>query len=109
MAWWFLPYGISQHRHYKISDAPLKKPLSHTATKDELTVFLSKELLKFSKENKLYTVAWQHKADASHRGGMLAISAEVKKKLILYAVYASQNDATEWRFFHWTQMYLFFA
>ena len=35
-----------------ISNVPLKKLLSHTATKDELTTFLSKELLKFSKENK---------------------------------------------------------
>ena len=70
MAWWFLPCGISQHRHYKISNAPLKKLLSHTAMKDELTVFLSNELLKFSKENKLFTTAWQNKADASHKGGM---------------------------------------
>ena len=31
--------GISQHRQYKISNAPLKKLLSHTATKDELIVF----------------------------------------------------------------------
>ena len=53
-----------------ISNVPLKQLLSHTATKDELTVFLSKELLKFSKENKLYTAAWQNKAEASHRDGM---------------------------------------
>ena len=32
-----------------ISNVPLKKLLSHTATKDEITVFLSIELLKFSK------------------------------------------------------------
>ena len=50
-----------------ISNVPLKKQLSHTATKDELTVFLSIKLMKFSKENKLYTVARQHKAEASHR------------------------------------------
>ena len=53
-----------------ISNVLLKKLLSHTATKDGLTPFLSKELLKFSKENKLYTVAWQNKAQASHRDGM---------------------------------------
>ena len=91
-----------------ISNVPLKKLLSHTTTKDELTVFLTKELLEFSKENKLYTVAWQNKAEASHRDGMLTISAEVKKKLILHAVDASQNGATEW-IFYWTQLYLFFV
>ena len=53
-----------------ISNLPLKKLSSHTATNDELTVFLSKELLKFSKENKLYTIAWQNKAEASHSDGM---------------------------------------
>ena len=53
-----------------ISNVPLKKLLSYTATKDELTVFLSKELLKFSKENKLYTIAWQNKAKASLRTGV---------------------------------------
>ena len=63
-------WHITAHRHYTISKAPLKKLLSHNATKDGLTVFLSKELMKFSKENKLFTVAWQNKADASHRGGM---------------------------------------
>ena len=52
------------------SNVPLKKRLSHTETKDGLTEFLSKELMKFSKENKLFTVAWQNKADASHRIGM---------------------------------------
>ena len=34
-----------------ILNVPLKKLLSHTATKDEVTIFLSKELLEFSKEN----------------------------------------------------------
>ena len=53
-----------------ISNVPLKKLLSHTATKDKLSVFLSKNLRKSSKANKLYTVAWQNKADASNRGGM---------------------------------------
>ena len=54
-----------------ISNVPLKKLSSHTATKDELIVFLSKELPEFSKENnKLYTVAWHNKAEASHRDGM---------------------------------------
>ena len=53
-----------------ISNVPPKKRLSHTATNDELTVFLSKELLEFSKENKLYTVEKQNKAEASHRNGM---------------------------------------
>ena len=53
-----------------ISNVPLKKLLSHTATNDVLTVFLSKYFLEFSKENKLYNVAWQNKAEASHRDGM---------------------------------------
>ena len=35
-------------------------------------------LLEFSKENKLYTVEWQNKAEASHRDGMETISAEVR-------------------------------
>ena len=105
--WWFLPCGIAYHSTdtTNISNVPLKILLSHTATKDELTVFWSKELLEFSKESKLYTVAWQNKAEASHMDGMLTISAEVKKKLILHVVDASQMDI----FFHWMQMYLFFA
>ena len=73
---------------------PLKKLLSHTVTKDELTVFLSKELMEFSKVNKLYTVEWQNKAEASHRDGILTISAEVTQKRILHAI-----DATEWTYF----------
>ena len=80
-AWWFLPCGVSHRRHFKYLNVPLNKLLSHTATKDELTVVLSKELLEFSKENKFYTVAWYNKAEASHRGGMYTISAEVKKQL----------------------------
>ena len=57
-------YPVAYHSTYttNISNVPLKKLLSHTATKDELTVFLSIELLQFSKENKLYTVARQQKA-----------------------------------------------
>ena len=100
-----LPFGdsypVAYHSTYttNISNVPLKKLLSHSATKGEFTVFLSKELLEFSNENKLYTVAWQNKADTSHRDGMLTISAEVKKKLILHAVDARQNCAKELTFF----------
>ena len=55
-----------------ISNIPLKKLSSHTATKDELIVFVSKELPEFSKENnKLYTIAWRNKAEASQGDGML--------------------------------------
>ena len=72
----YLPYGyfypVAYHSTYttNISNVPLKKLLSHSAKKGEFTVFLSKELLEFSKENKLYTVAWQNKAETSHRDGM---------------------------------------
>ena len=71
-----LRLGDSYHVAYHssdtttISNVPLKKLLSHTATNDELTVFLSKELLEFSKENKLYIVEKHNKAEASHRNGM---------------------------------------
>ena len=71
-----LPYGysypVAYHSTYttNISNVPLKKLLSHSAKKGELTVFLSKELLEFSKENKLYIVAWQNKAETLHRDGM---------------------------------------
>ena len=71
-----LPYGYSYplayHSTYttNISNVPLKKLLSHSAKKGKFTVFLSKQLLEFSKENKLYTVAWQNKAETSHRDGM---------------------------------------
>ena len=71
-----LPYGHSYpgayHSTYttNISNVPLKKLLSHSAKKGEFRVFLSKELLAFSKENKLYTVAWQNKAETSHRDEM---------------------------------------
>ena len=46
------------------------------------------------------------KADVSHRDGILTISAEVKKKLILHAVDASQNGATEWTFFFTGHRYI---
>ena len=64
-----LPYGYSYPVAYhsthttNISNVPLKQLLSHSAKKGEFTIFLSKEMLEFSKENKLYTVAWQNKAD----------------------------------------------
>ena len=64
-----LPYGysypVAYHSTYttNISNVPLKKLLSHSAKKGEFTIFLSKKLLEFSKENKFYTVAWQNKAD----------------------------------------------
>ena len=94
MAWWLLPCGISHHGHNitnisnvhhghnitNISNVPLKKLLSHTATKGELTVFLWKELLTFSKSNNnLYTVAWQTKP--THHIGVYTISTILKKKL----------------------------
>ena len=110
----YLPFGdsypVAYHSTYttNISNVLLKKLLSHSATKGKFTVFLSKELLEFSKENKLYTVAWQNKAEASHRDWMLTISAEVKKKLILHAVDASQNCATEWTFFFTGHRYILF-
>ena len=65
-------YPVAFHSTYttNISNVQLKKLLSHTAAKDELTVILLKELLKFSKENTLYTVASQDKAEASHRDGL---------------------------------------
>ena len=46
-------YPVADHSTVttNISNVPLKKLLSHTATKDELTLFLSKEFLEFSKEN----------------------------------------------------------
>ena len=64
---------MAYHSTENISNVPLKKLLPHTATKDEphtatkdeLTLFLSKELPKL-----LNTVAWQNKAEASHRDGM---------------------------------------
>ena len=71
-----LPYGysysVAYHSTYttNISNVSLKKLLSQSAKKGEFTVFLSKELLEFSKENKLYTVAWQNKAETSHRDEM---------------------------------------
>ena len=67
-----LCYPGAYHSTYttNISNVPLKKLLSHSAKKGEFTVFLSKELLAFSKENKLYTVAWQNKAETSHRDEM---------------------------------------
>ena len=62
-------YPVSYHSTgtTNISNDSLKKMLPHTATKDAFTVFFSKELLEFSKENTLYTVSWQNKAEASHR------------------------------------------
>ena len=46
-----------------ISNVSLKKLLSHTATKDELTVFCQKNCWNSQK-------AWQNKAEASHRDGV---------------------------------------
>ena len=55
-------YPVAYHSTYT-THISLKKLLSDTATKDELTVFWSKGLLEFSKENKLYAVAGQNKAE----------------------------------------------
>ena len=86
-------YPVAYHST-NCTNISLRKLLSNTATKDELTVVLSKELLEFSNKNKLYTVSWQNKAETSHRDGMYTISVEVNKKLIL-VVGASQNGTTE--------------
>ena len=59
-------YPVAYHST-DTTNISLRKLLSNTAKKDELTVFSSKELLEFSNENKLYTVVWQNKAEASHR------------------------------------------
>ena len=47
----------------------------------------------------MYTVAWQNKAEASHRYGMGCKPSEQEKKPILHAVDANQNGVTEWTFF----------
>ena len=62
--------GISQYIHYKYFKCSTEDTVIPLSKKGEFTVFLSKELLEFSKENKLYTVAWQNKAEKSHRDGM---------------------------------------
>ena len=77
-----------------ISNVPLKKLLSHTATKDGLTVFLSIELLKFS--NRTSCIPLQVNIKQRHHIG---ISADVNKKLIPHAVDVCQNGATERTFF----------
>ena len=63
-----------------ISNVPLKKLLSNTATKDELTVILSKELLKFLKENKVYTVLFilHGKIKQRHYEGMGCKPSQLK-------------------------------
>ena len=95
-------WHITSWTQRNIPNVPLKKLLSHTATKDELVVFMSKELLEFSKEkNTLYTAACHNKAEASHRdvNHLSSSQEEADTKLILHAVDACKNGATELTFF----------
>ena len=93
--------GISASVHYKIGDTTkiqhitMKRLLSHTKTKDELTDYLSKKMMEDAENtgNK-FVVAWRQNvsyttediyADSSHE--------EADTKLIFHSVAASENGA----------------
>ena len=94
---WQITSWTQHNKHDKCSTEEL---LSHTATKDALTVFSSTvlNLLETSKENnKLHTVAWQNKPESTHRdlNHLSSSQEEADTMLILHAVDASKNGETE--------------
>lgn len=78
----------------KIESIPMHKLLAHDKTKDELTEFLSNQILKFGESNnKKFVLSWRDKAASSHGDDVSCLSStqvEADTKIILHAAYLAQ-------------------
>ena len=74
----------------------MKQQMSHSSTKDEITVYLAHEVICHATDSRKCTVvSWGNKADASHQEINLGSSQEeADTKLLLHAVHATSNGAS---------------
>lgn len=78
-----------------IGSTPMNKLLAHDKTKDELTEFLSDQILQFGVTyGKKFVVSWKDKAGSSHGADVSSLSStqeEADTKIILHAAYLAQR------------------
>ena len=89
-------YRISDSTH--IAKVPLKKLLSHTKTKAELTTFLAKKVKERGQVlRRQLVVAWGKECEATHKdmGHLQSDHEEADTKIILHAVDATADGATD--------------
>ena len=90
----------------------MKLLLSSTATKDELSVYLSDNLIEYVKDtDKSYVVAYRNKivATTDSFAHLASSQEEADTKLILHAVEASRQGATKMTFIRPTQTCSFYV
>jgi len=92
-------YSVAYHitDTTNITNVPLRKLLSRSATKDELSAYLASRVLLYAKErHKSFVVAWRNIAEGSHRDASNVSSnqKEADTKLILHALDATKCGAT---------------
>ena len=90
--------------HYKIMDSTnianltMKKLLSHTSTKDELTAYLAQKTLQHAQvTNKDFVVAWRTEVASSHCSldYLRSTQEEADTKMILHALNAKERGAAK--------------
>lgn len=89
-------YHITDTTH--IAKVPLKRLLSHTKTKMELTIYLSLKIKEYAnRSGRQLVVAWVSECQATHMdmGHLQSNQEEVDTKMILHALDATANDATK--------------
>ncbi len=89
-------YHITDTTH--IAKVPLKRLLSHTKTKMELTVYLGEKMKKYAdRSGRKLVVAWGSECHATHKdvGHLQSSQEEAYTKIILHALDVTANGATQ--------------
>jgi hypothetical protein len=98
-----LRQGSNECIYYRITDTTqitkvnMKRLLSHTKTKMELTVYLAQKSMEYAQQNgRRFVVAWACDCKATHQDTVHLQSdqEEADTKLILHAIDATANGAT---------------
>ena len=96
--------GIQDPVYYKISDTtqiarvPMKRLLSHTKIKMELTGYLAEKTIQHAmRHGKRLVVAWGCKCLATHKDvtHLQSSQEEAETKMLLHALHATADDASE--------------
>jgi len=89
-------YHITDTTH--IAKVPMKRLLSHTKTKMELTIYLSQKIKEYAdRSGRQLGVAWGSECQATHKdvGHLQSNQEEADTKIILHALDATANGATQ--------------
>ena len=89
-------YHITDTTH--IAKVPMKRLLSHTKTKMELTIYLGQKIKEYAdRSGRQLVVAWGSECQATHKdmGHLQSNQEEADTKMILHALDASANGATQ--------------